>query len=432
VIASLLLNFSITLCVEALGYVHSISLRWGLWQEQRLAYNSNLRLFSSTKLRTSVANTALVNLFNAVSLIICYAGVSQIFLDEDLVNDDTSQLQSSPTGAINAYALLATGIGIGVQALIASMVLCAPKHILSWSSNPLNTTLACMSTGQLERRPGRSLLAVWALDLRSEGCTAVYSHQCSLRQIDGSVRHIIRFLWCTTSLALIWAVIVLVISLLGLGGGDVLQGPTLTSGNVSIGLGIFALSSGSYYATVGIGSLILIAIIQAFVTMATHIAEVVVNRARDESVWRQAYAHDKGTHFSTSSTKTAITSWQYLALSTMKPLVHWMFSLSVQPSDSRSIIVIKFGYLPEFLLFLLLVALAYLIMSIARSSLKGVQPASWGHLQTLADLVDDWGTADDKKLYWGDKGVREDGVRFAGTSAVVGEVGKIRETALYR
>jgi len=193
----------------------------------------------------------------------------------------------------------------------------------------------------------------------------------------------------------------------------------------------FTGSSGSWAAP-NIASIVVIGLVQAFVTMATHSAEVVINRARDESVWRQAYTHDQGTHFRTSSTKTAMTSWQFLALSTLKPLVHWMFSLSIQPSDSLGFIIIKFGYLPEFLLFMLFVALAILTTHIARSTPSEVQPATWGHLQTLADLVDDWGTADDKKLYWGDKGVHSDGVRFAGTSTVVGEVGKIRETALYR
>jgi len=431
VFASLLLNSSITLCVDALGFVHATSLRWALWHEARLTYNSNLRLFTSTKLRTSVTNTALVNLFSAMSLVLCYSGASQIFLDEDLFGVDIPS--NFPHAAINAYAFNATSIGIGVQALIASLVLCAPKHILSWSPNPLNTTLACISTGQLKRRSGRSLLALGDPD-PAERCAAVQSQQCSLRQIDRSTRHIIRFLWCTTSLALIWAIIVLVMSQLSSGHDDVVRGPTLTTGNISMDIvGSTSLTEDSEGIVQNISSIIIVAIIQAFMTMATHTAEVIINRVRDESVWRRAYAYDQGTHFSTSSTKSAMTSWQYLALSIMKPLVHWMFSLSIQPSDiAGTFVVINLSYLPEFLLFVLAVALACLIMGIARSSPKGVQPATWGHLQTLADLVDDWGTADDKTLYWGDKGIHEDGVRFAGTSAVVGEVGKIRETALYR
>ncbi len=35
---------------------------------------------------------------------------------------------------------------------------------------------------------------------------------------------------------------------------------------------------------------------------------------------------------------------------------------------------------------------------------KGMQPASWGHLQTLADLVDDW-SAPSGTIWWGDKGI---------------------------
>lgn len=50
----LALNILVTVINETLGYVHTISLRWALQREGRLAFNSNLRLFTSA--RTFKAN----------------------------------------------------------------------------------------------------------------------------------------------------------------------------------------------------------------------------------------------------------------------------------------------------------------------------------------------------------------------------------------
>jgi hypothetical protein len=60
---------------------------------------------------------------------------------------------------------------------------------------------------------------------------------------------------------------------------------------------------------------------------------------------------------------------------------------------------------------------------------KGAQPATYGDLRMLADLVDDWGDGAGGQLYWGDKGRGIEGgsaVRFAGTSAHVQAVEKIK------
>ena len=67
---------------------------------------------------------------------------------------------------------------------------------------------------------------------------------------------------------------------------------------------------------------------------------------------------------------------------------------------------------------------------------KGVQPGAWGHLQTLADLIDEWEVSKSGgRLWWGDKGeiVLESGeiVRHAGTSGNITRLGVIRESTLY-
>jgi hypothetical protein len=64
------------------------------------------------------------------------------------------------------------------------------------------------------------------------------------------------------------------------------------------------------------------------------------------------------------------------------------------------------------------VLLATLVIVVALQRPKGSQPATYGHLQTLVDLVDDWHLL----MFWGDKGLAgipgASDTRHAGTSAL--------------
>jgi hypothetical protein len=43
------INFLVLMVTESLGYIHSISLRWALFYENRLDFNTNLRLLTFSK-----------------------------------------------------------------------------------------------------------------------------------------------------------------------------------------------------------------------------------------------------------------------------------------------------------------------------------------------------------------------------------------------
>jgi hypothetical protein len=62
----------------------------------------------------------------------------------------------------------------------------------------------------------------------------------------------------------------------------------------------------------------------------------------------------------------------------------------------------------------------------------GPQPVTWGHLQTLADLIDDWTVNRDGRLWWGDKGFNFEGIRHAGTSSEKINLGEIVISRLYK
>jgi hypothetical protein len=64
---------------------------------------------------------------------------------------------------------------------------------------------------------------------------------------------------------------------------------------------------------------------------------------------------------------------------------------------------------------------------------QGPQPATFGHLQTLADLVDDWNTDDNGHMWWGDKASSmEGGYRQAGTSCNTASLSTVDASKEYR
>lgn len=95
---------------------------------------------------------------------------------------------------------------------------------------------------------------------------------------------------------------------------------------------------------------------------------------------------------------------------------------SVVMSTSRSI-----------LFALIMLALAMFATIMAFWPPRGHQPVAWGHVQTLADLVDDWGDVNSRKgkLWWGDKNPDRATLRHAGTSGQDIGVGKIHKRCEY-
>lgn len=84
-----------------------------------------------------------------------------------------------------------------------------------------------------------------------------------------------------------------------------------------------------------------------------------------------------------------------------------------------------------FLFTIVAVALALFTTFLALRRPKGCQPAACGHFQTLADLVDDWNFSPRGRLWWGDKGEINVGVRHAGTSGILNDIGDIRIGSAY-
>jgi hypothetical protein len=198
--------------------------------------------------------------------------------------------------------------------------------------------------------------------------------------------------------------------------------------------------------------------------MGLHCAELLVNMARDESCWRKAAlrpsdagpdvgakrSRSKGSSYRTHPFAAAATSWHNAILFVMKAAMHFLFSQTVAlasvpvedvsdvdasfdadgaPSTRSLAFVVRLPFALAYGGSALLVAL--FVTFLAFRTPKGAQPAAFGHIQTLADLVDDWSTNEEGRFWWGGKQGNGDGTGHAGTSAEPERLGRIQMDALY-
>ena len=384
-LVKLVLNICIALLTDCLGYIHACSLRWALWREKQLVYNSNLRLLASTR-HNSLSRWS-TNIVSSFLLMMCYASSSQLFLSGNTAQEDNFVL--------NGIVIAALGIGMLGQCAISSLCLWnSTTHILSWSSNPLNTTLICVHFG-LQRRLNRCMQS--AFDLKTNPFpTAPLPRQWSARSTRPALRYITRFLWLWATVFLLWAIVMVVIS----SKRDRAHLSTIVE---FYGAGVPALQF-------NISALLITMSIQVWLTLGLHCTELLVNVFRDEELWRRATTATgtKSNYGPLSSIKAAASSWASMFLFLLKPLTHWLFGLSVNEKGG----VMFMNWEGIFFLSLAIFLLPFFATYCSLIRPKGLQPSTHGNLQVLADLIDDWGTEEDT-LWWGDKGISEQSTRTA-------------------
>lgn len=417
-VLSLLANFVIAGCTESLGYIHSTSLRWALFYEGRLQFNSNLRLFTST--RRSAANCWPLNILSALFLVFCYASASQI-----IYTDNSST--GSPALVLNGMALLMLGVGLLGESAIATMALLAGrKQILTWSPNPLNAALACLHKGALTRTPGRAMMPVHSLSLRPQPTPAAQKQQ-PIGTAYHAAKIVIRILWAAFLVAVVSAFLIFGLTKLLNRRSSYKFFPKLDDGGF-----VWFNIGGEYWPPLQqlLGGYLLGSAVQLILTLSLHCAELLVNVSRDEDAWR-LLASKHGAQINPSALRSAASSWKWWILFLLKPVAQWLLaanSIQIVPQD---LVTIYFNCLPLFVLSGLALILVGLGEYLLRRQVKGPQPACYGNLQTLVDLIDDWGDGVEGHLFWGSKGNVSSENAHAGTSSREQEVGDILIGELY-
>ncbi|KAI9779640.1 MAG: hypothetical protein M1839_007305, partial [Geoglossum umbratile] len=178
-------------------------------------------------------------------------------------------------------------------------------------------------------------------------------------------------------------------------------------------------------------SFLLSAALQTVSTMVLHLAELLVNISRDEAIWRAANT-SKGAAINPGALKSAASSWQCLVLFSLKPLTQWLYGSVGITIDLTGFINFCFNAIPLFTVAGIMLTLLSFGEYLARSKYPGPQPAAFGHLQTLVDLIDDWGSGKDGKLFWGSHLESLNGIGIFGTSSTRSAVQPVHIGQLYQ
>ena len=397
-----------TICSEVLGYIHTISLRWALANEGKLEFNSNLRLFTTS--RVSRTNGLGANYLWIFSLILCYGGAVNTVFDFD--STSSSWIGYSPKGSTltpgehkessSAFytdipSTLIMGIGLIGLCVLTGIGWRAGERsgrIKSWNPHPLNTALVCAHHGFLARTSEDSSPD----DARVGKSLKLKPRNSSARQLIPSLRYGVGFFFSMSLITLILALIILITM--------VVQNKPYrrdftwvffpVGGNMASSTSqLMIVDPTNLYEDKTWCSVLWNSFWQMFPTLTFHIAELVVNLHRDETCWR-SISSSKGAKFEQNALLAAFSNKGSIALLILKPLGQWLFSLGV--------FAIGFNSLPLFVLSALVAALTLSTFIIAHHQPKGPLPATYGHLQSLMNLVDDWGSGAQGRLWWGDKG----------------------------
>jgi len=417
------LNIVVTLLNESMGYIHSTTLRWAIQYENRLTFNSNLRLLSSST--RSKPNKWYSNIAFLFFIILSYATTSLIFLGSNptltRVFDSSNDFPDN-TIRVSGVALIFFGISLLGQATLSTWALVVTR-VPTWSSNPLDTVYACTdshSPNQIVRRKDRCMKSVHDIQQDSHPSTpkrkqgpAITAHK--------EVKWVLGSLWLLVPLGGLWGAAIYIMIMRGNPHGVLGKSwefiPQFTGTSDTISCSAARCTNGTSVLNVGwtanpgafgsIGSIVLIAFFQGGLTLALHCAELIVNLSRDEGIFRMAIT-PKGTDPRYNSIIAAFSSWQTITLFGFKAAVHWLFGLAINNDFMLGVNM----YPPQifyFTAFALMVAIFATYVSLRRPS--GSLPATFGHLQTMADLIDEW----EDRMFWGHK---ENGYpNYAGTSA---------------
>ncbi|KAK0538998.1 hypothetical protein OC842_001121 [Tilletia horrida] len=347
-----------TVCIKSMAHVHNISLRWALFHEGKLRFNSNLRLVQHC--RNSPANSWIANLVCFLGAVVCYSAAAVMVLECETVKDRTMYVTLPQTLIAYALAMLAQVV---VTALALPSAYRAPD-----------------ARNRLVRRDGRCLMGVERHSDPSEP-TRPKRWQPSIFRTHKDLRP--------------WMYILYIGVLAAVGSGGIVLAVLRHSGDdvASIDFdGTLDPETGkSLLPDLAFSKLFAIAAgPQMPLALLLHASERLVNCIRDEATWRKM-AHKRGTRRESANPLVSADRSTCKEVESIPGLDQAYF----RPYIVTSIDVFAVGGACA--------CLAVFLSSLAFWPRKGPQPATYGHLQTIVDLIDEWPKHGDETMYWGHK-----------------------------
>ncbi|KUJ13037.1 uncharacterized protein LY89DRAFT_699562 [Mollisia scopiformis] len=410
-ILPLLVSFIVTALMESTGLIHETSLRWAL--QDKLVFNSNLRLF--TFVRQYFCFGAISNILHAVFIVVSYAAASLMFAispSQNFCNHFSHTLGNEIYNGCGDFVALATpavcalGIGLLGQAGLATWQMLSVR-IPTWSANPLDTAWASVEGGTRARVPGRCMMSVHEAGLDT-GPKYPKARQLSIWKAHKEARRIMYFVWTLTVFSFVW---------FGVTQGTLAyKTKNPTNGQPCSGCNAYLGNNWNLIPDQGKSPTSAAVIVEfsssfyAGIHTPLHCAELITNLSRDEKTWRQCYS-SRPYAPRPNALFRASTSWVAVTLFVLKAVLHWLFGKGMTYAYNWGIFL-----RPPQLLYLSFGAsiLTAFTTFLSFQRPNDEQPATFSHVQTLVDLVDEWHL----QIFWGDKGaIGEHEVRHAGTSA---------------
>ncbi|TGO30251.1 hypothetical protein BPAE_0007g01330 [Botrytis paeoniae] len=279
-----------------------------------------------------------------------------------------------------------------VQAGLATWSLIVTK-IPTWSSSPLDATFTCLevsTANPLAMSQRRCMKSAHDRNTTSDPCFPKQK-QGSLLTVHNDVKWVLGLMWAIVPLGLCWFGVVL-----HLGYPHTLAQCSwnLLSSGADFLCGIFAMWTNGTSYQVRLATILMVSALQAPITIGLHCAELLCNLSRDERILRQATS-SKGTNPRYNSISAALKSWEMILLFVFKAFIHWMFGLSVNSHMTPALMMFT---IQIFYCTVCALLLAFFATYISLRRPSGPLPATYGHLQTIADLVDEW--QGDSLMFW--------------------------------
>lgn len=318
--------------------IHSLSLRWALYHEGRLNFNSSLRLLTVSK--TTPANGLLANIAYFVTLSFCYGASSVIVVRntyviqaEALGSSADEWEKHSHDANFSRVGLLSLGIAILIQCALSIWCL-QSQTFASWDSSPLTTLAATRSRGN-------NLLTQHEI---SESRSAPADERRSPYASHPRVRLVLAIVTLVFLAFIVWTALLIPYGLRNQPHGSWAFFPTSTNGDdeddpntMTIFLKFFKVHNEVYENQGGglgpdyvpesnlFGILLLYVVLQSLVTMGLHSAELQVLMLRDEATWQKSASGYKTWSF--NSITAPLRSPPNAALLLFKPILHWFFAI---------------------------------------------------------------------------------------------------------
>lgn len=399
ILLNLLLNILVTAILDTTNYIHDTTLKWALYQEGRLKYNSNIRLFTSS--RCHGPNSWYANAVSLLGLALTHGSLSIVIMNMLVIGvwDDKKEAfeftLNHTTGfvEINCFAVVSLGIGMFLQACVSTYSLLCSRGIGTWDSSLLANAKAIASQREefgkdytISKVPNREV-------------------QGSLLEIAPQIHLVRRLIWFFVGFFMLWS----------LGHGIYIATQGYDMDNV-VGWSRDIQQYWQFYGGVWMGftrlfktppywlGILIQTILQSFITFALHCVELLFKISRDEASWRSL----QSTGSQIDAPILSNIQWQTFLMMGFKAVVQWVFGYAFTADETFNI-----ALLPVIALMTLFICLMIYSEYMIKRKPRGTLPATYGNFKRALEVVDEW---DHQMMFWGDKGGFDGQMRLAGTA----------------